>query len=262
MALFILPAKNPLTFSFANKKILACYSKVCMQQYTKSLLQFNMKRLFTLALISTVFVSKTKSQIKYGVNAGVNFSNWQGDAVKSLNNIVDVTNGFISTKGKTGFHIGGYLTVPVSENFSVEPGIQYSQKGYTLVGDLKIDALKFLGVNACAKVQAHYIDIPVMLKATVATGLSIYAGPQVSFLAKNNLRLNAGILGISLLNSNLDITDNFNKIDFAVAGGAGYQFENGFNIKAGYDYGLSRLDKNDNFKAFNRVAKISVGLTF
>lgn len=221
-----------------------------------------MKRIFTLAVVGTAFVNQTQSQIKYNVNAGVNFSNWQGDAVKSMNDVVDLSNGFITTKGKTGFHIGGSIDIPVAENIWVEPGVQYSQKGYTMAGDLKIDALKFLGANASAKVQAHYIDIPVMLKAAVAKGFSIYAGPQVSLLLKNNLRLNAGILGISLVNTRLDITDNFNKTDFAVAGGVGYNFDNGIMLKAGYDYGLSKLDKNDNFKAYNRVAKISVGLTF
>ena len=129
-------------------------------------------------------------------------------------------------------------------------------------GDLKIDALKFLGVNASAKVEAHYIDIPLVLKAELAKGLSIYAGPQVSYLVKNNLHLNAGVLGISLYNDRLDITDNFNRVDMGLAGGIGYKFDNGFNIKAGYDYGLSKLDKNDNFKAYNRVAKISVGFSF
>ena len=86
--------------------------------------------------------------------------------------------------------------------------------------------------------------------------------PQVSFLVKNNLKLDAGILGFSLFSRNLDITNNFNKTDIALAGGAGYQFDNGFNINAGYDYGLSKVDKNSNFKAYNRVVKVSVGFSF
>ena len=69
-------------------------------------------------------------------------------------------------------------------------------------------------------------------------------------------------MGISLLNKRLDLTDNFNQLDVGIAGGVGYQFDNGLNIKAGYDYGLSKLDKNDNFDAYNRVVKISVGFTF
>lgn len=207
-------------------------------------------------------MNSTKAQITYGVQAGATIANWKGDALQSLNDVVDLSNGFVTTKSKTGFSIGGYLNIPVTDKISFEPGLQYAQKGYTMQGDLKIDALKFLGVNASAKVEAHYIDIPLVLKAEVAKGLSIYAGPQVSYLVKNNLHLNAGILGISLYNDRLDITDNFNRVDMGLAGGIGYKFDNGFNIKAGYDYGLSKLDKNDNFKAYNRVAKISVGFSF
>ena len=207
-------------------------------------------------------MNSTKAQITYGVQAGATIANWKGDALQSLNNVVDLSNGFITTKSKTGFTVGGYVNIPVSDKISFEPGLQYAQKGYTMQGNLKIDALKFLGVNASAKVEAHYIDVPLVLKAEVAKGLSIYAGPQLSYLVKNNLHLNAGVLGISLYNNKIDITDNFNRLDMGIAGGIGYKFDNGFNIKAGYDYGLSKLDKNDNFKAYNRVAKISVGFSF
>lgn len=221
-----------------------------------------MKKNFTLVITSFIIMTSTKAQISYGVQAGMDIANWKGDAIQSLNNVVDLSNGFIGTKSRTGFNIGGYLTIPVTEQLSFEPGLQYAQKGYAMQGDLKIDALKFLGVNASAKLEANYIDVPLVLKAEVAKGLSIYAGPQLSYLTKASLHINTSVLGISLLNKRLDLTDNFNRMDVGIAGGVGYAFDNGFNIKAGYDYGLSKLDKNDNFKAYNRVIKLSVGFSF
>lgn len=221
-----------------------------------------MKKNFTLTVLSVLIITGTKAQVSYGVQAGVNIANWQGDAMQSLNDVVDLSNGYITTKSRTGFNVGTYINIPLTEQISFEPGIQYAQKGYTMQGDLKIDALKFLGVNASAKVESHYIDMPLLLKAGVAKGLSVYAGPQISYLAKTNLHVNSSILGISLLNRKLDLTDNFNRLDMGIVGGLGYQFDNGFNIKAGYDYGLSKLDKNDNFKAYNRVVKLSIGFSF
>ncbi len=221
-----------------------------------------MKRIISSACIAALFVSNANAQIKYGVKAGVNIANWQGEAVKSLGNVVDLTSGLVNTKSRTGFHIGGYLDIPVTENVSIEPGLQYSQKGYTMVGDFKIDALKFVGANASAKIQADYIDIPLLVKANVSKGFSVYAGPQVSLLVKNNLHLNAGILGITLFSQDLNLTNNFKKADIAMVGGMGYRFDNGFQVSAGYDYGLSRLDKNNSFKAHNRAVKVSVGFTF
>jgi Outer membrane protein beta-barrel domain len=221
-----------------------------------------MKKFFTLTVLSAFIITSTKAQISYGVQAGVNIANWQGDAMQSLNDVVDLSNGYITTRSRTGFNVGTYVNIPLTEQISFEPGVMYSQKGYTMQGDLKIDALKFLGVNASAKVESHYIDMPLLLKAEVAKGLSIYAGPQISYLAKTNLHVNSSILGISLLNRKLDLTDNFNRVDMGIVGGLGYQFDNGVNIKAGYDYGLSKLDKNENFKAYNRVIKLSVGFSF
>ncbi len=202
------------------------------------------------------------AQIKYGVRAGVNMANWQGDAVKSLNSIVNVTDGYLSTKGRTGFHVGGYVSIPVGEKFSIEPGLQYSQKGYAIKGNIDIPALKFIGANAGAQVQSHYIDVPLLVRAEVAKGLSVYAGPQFSYLVKNNLRVDAGVLGISLFTRNLDITDQFKRIDAGIAAGARYQFANGFHVQAGYDYGLSRVDANSSFKSYNRVVKLGVGFEF
>jgi Outer membrane protein beta-barrel domain len=210
--------------------------------------------LFTTAMVN--------AQVKYGVRAGVNMANWQGDAVKSINSIVNATNGYLDTKGRTGFFAGGYVNLPIAKGISIEPGLLYSQKGYTLNGDIEVPALKFLGANASAQVQSHYIDIPVLVRAEVVKGLSVYAGPQVSYLVKNNLRVDAGVLGISLLRSNLDIADQFKRLDMGIVAGATYKFANGFQVQAGYDYGLSRVDANGSFKSFNRVIKVGIGYEF
>lgn len=221
-----------------------------------------MKKIYTTITAITLFTATAAAQTKFGLSAGVINSNWKGEALSSLNDIVDLTNGYISTSSKTGFTAGGYASIPVGEKFTVEPGVSYSQKGYTMRGDLKIDALKFLGANASANVESHYIDVPLVLKAEVAKGLNIYAGPQLSYLAKSNLHVRAGILGLSLYNDKLDITGQFNRIDLGLTGGIGYQFNNGLNFKAGYDHGLGKLDKNENFKAYNRAFKVTVGFTF
>lgn len=222
-----------------------------------------MKRNFLLTVISILLLTSfSNAQVSYGVRAGANFSKWQGEDLQIIEDLVDKTDGWLETKGKTGFHVGGYVNIPISETFSFEPGLEYSKKGYSIKGDFKIDALKFLAINAGAQVQSHYIDIPLYLKANVAKGLNVYAGPQVSFLVRSTLNAKVGVLGISLFNKGIGITERFNKVDLGLSGGIGYQFDNGINLRAGYDYGLSKLDKNNNYDAYNRVVKVSVGYTF
>jgi Outer membrane protein beta-barrel domain len=221
-----------------------------------------MKHTITFALVSLILLSSAKAQVSYGIRAGVNFSKWAGDDIKIVEDIVEKTDGYLTTKGARSLHVGGYVNIPLSKGFSFEPGLQYSKKGYALRGDLKIDVLKFLGVNAGAQVQSHYIDMPLLLRANITKGLSIYGGPQVSLLVRSSLNAKVGILGINLFNKGFGITDRFNRVDMGLTGGLGYKFDNGLNIQAGYDYGLTKLNKNDTYNAHNSVVKVSVGFTF
>ena len=224
-----------------------------------------MKKIYFLISMFTIFsisTSLAQSQPTYGIRAGVSIADWRGNAVSSLGNLVDVTNGMVTTQSRKGFYAGGYMNVPVTETFSFEPGMYFSQKGYTMKGDVEITALKFLSPNAEVQVQSSYIDVPLILKANLARGLHLYAGPQLSYLAHSNLHVDAGVLGFSLFQRNLDITDNFKKWDVGLTGGIAYQFDGGLNIQAGYDHGLSRMDANSNFRSYNRVVKIGVGFTF
>lgn len=223
----------------------------------------NMKKIFTLLIIAlTIFSTTTNAQTRPGIRVGVSQSTWSGDAINSLNDLTGFLNGYVTTKGRTGFYGGGFVNMPLTDRISIEPGAYYSQKGYTLEGKLPIDKLEFLGASAKATVESHYIDIPVLVKVNVVKGLDVYAGPQVSYLVKNNLHMEVGALGFSVLNKNMDITDNFNRVDWGVTAGAGYTFDNGFSINAGYDLGLSKLDKNSNFKSYNRAIKLGVGFRF
>ena len=207
-------------------------------------------------------VAKVNAQLKYGINAGLNHSTWKGDAVGSLENLVEFSNGMITPQARNGFYAGGFVEMPLGGKISLQPGVYYSQKGYALKGSLTGDKLDFLGVSARAELQSHYIDIPLLIKAEIARGLQVYAGPQLSYLVKNNLKMDAGLLGFSLLKTNMDVTDNFNKADIGLTGGASYTFDNGFSINAGYVHGLSRLDKNSQFKSYNRTVKVGVGFRF
>lgn len=222
-----------------------------------------MKRIsLPIIIIGLLLMNAATAQVTYGVRAGANFTKWQGQDLQIVEDLVEKTDGWLVTKGKTGFHVGGYVNIPISETFSFEPGLEYSKKGYSIKGDLKIDALKFLAVNARAQVQQHYIDVPLYLKANVVKGLNVYAGPQVSYLVRSTLNAKVGVLGISLFNRGIGITERFNKVDLGLGAGAGYQFNNGISLRAGYEHGLAKLDKNNNYDAYNRVVKVSVGYTF
>ena len=217
------------------------------------------KQILLLIFIVTSTITFAQVNPSFGVRAGLTSSGMRGDAVTSLNNLLTFSNGMITTGNRTGFFAGTYVNIPVSNGISVEPALYYSQKGYELKGALNVKGMDFLGANAKAQLQSQYVDIPVLLKANLG-GLQLFAGPQFSYLTKANLRTTAGVLGINLLNSTMDATSQFNRWDAGLTGGIGYQFSNGLNIMASYDYGLSKADANQNLKAYNNSIKIGIGV--
>lgn len=212
-----------------------------------------------IALFTSTF-SFAQTAPSFGVKAGVSSSGIRGEAVDNFNNLLDFSKGNITTKDYTGFFAGGYATIPLSENISVEPGLYYSLKGYELDGALNLKGLDFLGAKARAVLQSQYIDVPVLLKGSF-NGFQVFAGPQISYLTRADLKTTAGVLGIKLLNRSMDATSQFNRWDVGVTGGIGYQFSNGINITASYDYGLTRMDANKNINAYSRGIKLGIGVS-
>jgi len=112
-----------------------------------------MKKIFAVTTFSLTMVNISNAQVSYGIRSGVNYATWKGEDIQIIEDLVDKTEGYIVTKGRTGLHIGGYVNIPISEVFAFEPGLAYSKKGYSLKGDFQIPVLKYLGVNARAQVQ-------------------------------------------------------------------------------------------------------------
>lgn len=219
------------------------------------------KQILLFAFLAISTLSFAQAQPSFGIRGGMTSSGMKGDAVNSLQNILEYTNGAITTSNHLGFFGGVNASIPVTDLVSIEPGLYYSQKGYQMRGELNLKGVEFLGANAQAKLTSHYIDLPVLLKLNF-NGLQLFAGPQVSYLAKADLRTTAGALGFNLLDKTMDATDQFNRWDAGVTGGMGYQFTNGFNISASYEHGLSKLDANKSFDSYNRGFKVGVGYNF
>ncbi|WP_400193226.1 porin family protein [Hymenobacter sp. B81] len=200
--------------------------------------------------------------VHFGIRAGLNVADWSGDAVSTVMDLAELTNGAVSKEQRTGFHAGAYVTLPVGARFTIEPGLQYSEKGMALVGRVPLEQFDFLNARVTATSRMAYLDVPVLAKAYITPGLYVYAGPQASYLLSNKVRVEAGALGFEAYQQDFDVRNQFRELDFSLTGGAGYQFGNGLGLSAGYDYGLSSLDKNNRFDAQNRVIKASVNFSF
>lgn len=116
-----------------------------------------MKKILFLAVALLGAVAMQAQGVNFGVKAGANFSNLNGD---------------IDADGITNFHAGAVLELNLVPTFSIQAEGLFSSQGAEarfedVVQDINLD----------------YISVPVMAKFYVLpNSLSVMAGPQFSFL--------------------------------------------------------------------------------
>jgi len=178
-----------------------------------------------IACIAIAFVGTVNAQdVKFGAKLGMNISSLNGD---------DVTN----IDAKTGFVVGVTAEVFLTEKFSIQPELLFSQQGARSKGNFTYDL--------------NYITLPVMAKYYITKGFSVEAGPQFSFLVKDEFILENGGATMDTEVANFDLNANV---------GLGYKFDNGIFVQTRYNLGLIDLSEDTGVK--NGVFQMSVGYQF
>lgn len=176
------------------------------------------KILFGLALVAGTFAfaqststtsksAASSSPIRFGLKAGLNVSTLSGDGLKA----------------KAGFYAGAFATIPVAQDFSVQPEVLYSAMG----AKDKYDSN--------SKLNLGYISVPVMLQYNALPNLYFEAGPQFNFLISSKVKDNS---------VTIDAKDMTRGFDFGVGIGAGYYFTPNIGVNVRYVAGLSDIAKN------------------
>lgn len=175
---------------------------------------------------------------KFGLKAGLNLANLYVDDVQDEN-------------FKAGFSAGMFAKLPIVRGLSLQPELLYSNKGAKLTYDLP----NIVGGDGEYRFNLHYVELPVMAVINVVKNFNIHAGPYVSYLASANVtRLNDD----NELSDIADLeADNFNRIDYGLAGGLGLDFQN-LTIGARYNYGLREIGESGFSGEVTRNSKNSV----
>ncbi|NSL89561.1 porin family protein [Chitinophaga solisilvae] len=123
-----------------------------------------MKKSVLLIAVALVGSMSTFAQVKFGVKAGLNLS---GATAKADDKKVE------GLKSATGFHIGGIADISLAENFSLQPGLIYSQKGFKF--EEPFDGPGSQTVTMTSKMS--YIEVPVnfLYRANLGSG-KIFGG--------------------------------------------------------------------------------------
>lgn len=176
-----------------------------------------MKKLFV--GLAVVIGSMSFAQ-QFGIKAGANLSSISKD-------------GYEDTKSKVGFYGGLFMNAPLSEQFSIQPEVLYSQMGS------KVD-YKILGANASSTLKLDYITVPVMFQFRATPQFYIEAGPEFGFLVSAKAK---GEVNNSSSTTTLD-KDNFNSFNMGAGLGVGFDITKNVGINARYVAGFTDINKN------------------
>ncbi len=121
-----------------------------------------MKKLVGLLLLLMSINTVNAQSLKFGLKAGANFSNLEGDN--------------LDASTYTSFHFGAVLEFKVLGIFALQPELLYSSQG------AKVNSDAFEDINY------NYITVPVMAKFyLIPKKLSLDVGPQFSFLVDEDV---------------------------------------------------------------------------
>ncbi len=174
-----------------------------------------MKKLLLLAVLAVFGLTNVNAQTQFGVTAG--YSNVSlGDS--------DLDNG-------SGFNVGAFAVIEISEAFSVQPELGYMASTSSTAGD---PTYNLFNVNAMARYN-------------VSEDFAILAGPQFGFASGDIPDL-------------LDALDpDFSSLNLALGAGVSYNFVDNFFAQARYAFQLN--EHSDGLGAVN-VLSVGVGYSF
>lgn len=117
-----------------------------------------------------------RESLRFGVKAGVNNSN-----------VYDSKGDKFKADGKFGFVGGAFLSIPIGKYLGVQPEVLYSQKGFQANGML-------FGSPYTVTRTTSYLDIPLQLALKPSEFITIVAGPQYSYLIKQNDKFTSSVM--------------------------------------------------------------------
>ncbi|RZL09178.1 MAG: PorT family protein [Hymenobacter sp.] len=218
-----------------------------------------MKKLFISAaaamLLAVAAAPAAHAQsIRFGLKAGANLSNLSGD----LTNQSQYNNRF-------GFHGGVMVNFGLANDMlSIQPEILYSQKGFRYDNQ----SITFLGntFRNAGNVRYDYLDVPILVRLKVSTGLFFELGPQYSYLMNvstdRTQTYNGSVVGTA--GSGTTNLDRVNRNELGYVGGLGFQSKEGLLLGVRYngaftDFAQDGYSNNDFRNARNSAFQAYVG---
>lgn len=193
---------------------------------------------FCLSMMTFLAVAQTS----FGLRIGSTWSN-----VNTSEAIGNVTPDF---QPINGFSIGAFAEIPVAPQFSIQPEIGYTRKGFVMNEGFDTPLFGIdVPVGVTAETKFDYLEIPVLAKYSFGEdNLKAYVaiGPNIGYALNGRVDTKTNLLvDINLGSTNINLQDqDFNRIEVGATGAAGVSYEAGFGtlfVDARYNRGFTQV---------------------
>jgi len=213
-----------------------------------------MRTLFALATIVALAPSAgLQAQIVLGFGAGI----------RSSSISLDPDDGDFLQDSRSGVSFGGFVGIPISETFRIQPGLNYAQKGAADTED---------GVDVA--LELDYVEVPILGVFSVPSdgpvGLHLFGGPVLGFEVGCTLSGEQGGVSVDFDCDADDAGIDTKSFDLGVALGAAVSYATSETmslfVSGQYGIGLTNIaddpDGESDDTAKNRSFGVNVGVAF
>ena len=220
--------------------------KTKLKQTTKTMRKLLLSILFL--LISFLNYSQN-SKIKFGIQAGLNYSNFRGyDIPASINS-------YYSESPAFAFLGGINFEYQIKEKLSLKLELSYERKSQKSKTEIEMindnpDPLLEMADEFRTKKNLDYLVLPIMIKYSFSNKNSFFVngGPFIGYLLKSNLEESLYMNGSVIESQTTKTTNGYNKTDFGLSIGLGKTIElnekNSIFIEIRENLGLTNTSKN------------------
>ena len=180
-------------------------------------------RIALLLICTIIFYTEHKAQV-LGFKAGLSISDLVGE---------------LSTKSRFDVSAGFYADLDFNDRLSFQVEAIFNRQGATSEVDDQ-------------KIRLHYFAIPILVKYELVKQISVYAGPQLSFITTAQTIIEGEVINIE---------NSVNNADFGLVGGFAYEFPSGLSFDFRFHQGFVKAYKNTFIDPLlkNQVIHVSIG---
>ena len=205
--------------------------------------------LLLMLLIST-YVCAQNSNTTFGIKSGINLSKYSPEIYVGVQRLADY-------QFNLGFYVGGFSNIEISEKVKIQPELLlYTQGTKTVVDEVNIidERRNISNSRFEMNITEYVISLPVTLQYFISEKINLEGGLQLGFIVDRKDKIIED--PFSNINQEETTPTDFDKFDFGINIGVGYNLSESLRLNSRYFIGI--LERDDIIKS--RV--LSFGLEY